>query len=360
MLLLGNYLYLTRRSGSPPHWQNRPLPYTIPPDQGVQYCDQNGYKMPKAVLLPLIVAVNKRFEMIKEPAFNWSDIDIVTDRNNLRKLMRWATGGAEDFRIDLQLAGHKTVLMNRFSQKYKTMFSGRTYGFSFEKSSTLPAPGCKNSSGHHRIITYVSRTVVLSSLFHFELLFKDLSGLKVVVRFEVDACTRPPVKYPRRSTTSVDELVASLTGVSLGPHTSFRSEYPLLVREGGVEVPADTVIEIVTRSEANISRGYNWNDVYPQLFFSQTAQHYLAVHKYGRFSEITKKKTKEMQDIEQDSQPGFKKVRRVLDVIRGLVMKHGKEGGLSLVCKGGVMNVYERKSKETLLPDVAMKFFESA
>ena len=201
-----------------------------------------------------------------------------------------------------------------------------------------------------------------SSLFQLtiELLLKDLSGLKVVVRFEVDACTRPPVKSPRRSTASVDELVASLTGVSLGPHSSFRSEYPLLVREGGVEVPADTVIEIVTRSEANMNRGYNWNDVYPQLFFSQTAQHYLAVHKYGRFSEVMKKKTKEMQDIEQDSQPGFKRVRKVLEVIRELVMKRGKEGGLSLVCKDGVMKAYERKSKETLLPDVAMKFFESA
>ena len=122
--------------------------------------------MPKAVLLPLIVAVNKRFEMTKEPAFNWSDVDIVTDRNNLRKLMRWATGSAEDFRIDLQLAGNKTVLMNRFSQRYKSMFTGRTYGFSFEKSSTVPALGCKNTSGHHRIITYVSRMVVLAAYFN--------------------------------------------------------------------------------------------------------------------------------------------------------------------------------------------------
>jgi len=149
--------------GSPPHWQNRQMPYTIPPDRGIQFCDQNGYKMPKAVLLPLIVAVNKRFEMIKEPAFDWSNVDIVTDRNNLRKLTRWAIGTAGDFRIDLQLAGEKTVLMNRFSERYKTIFSGRTYGFSFEKSSTLAAPGCKNSTGHHRIITYVSRTVVLEA-----------------------------------------------------------------------------------------------------------------------------------------------------------------------------------------------------
>jgi len=181
-----------------------------------------------------------------------------------------------------------------------------------------------------------------------------------VVRFEVDACTRPPAKYPRRSTSTVDELTESLSAVSLTPQTAFRSEYPLLVREGGVEVPADTVIEIVTRSQANWRRGYDWKEVYPQLFFSQTAQHYLAVYQHGRFFEITKTKIKEMQSEEQNLQIGFKRVRKVLDVIRELVVKHGKEGGLSLVCKGGVMKVYERESKDSLLPEVAMKFFETA
>ena len=158
-LILNHYL------GSPSHWQNRQLPYTIPPDRGIQFCDQNGHKMPKAILLPLIVAVNKRFEMAKQPAFDWSAIDIITDRNNLRKLMRWAGGNSDDFRIDLQLAGKKTILMNRFSERHMNFFNGRTYGFSFERSSTIPAPGCRASSGHHRIITYVRHTIVLAAVY---------------------------------------------------------------------------------------------------------------------------------------------------------------------------------------------------
>lgn len=101
------------------------------------------------------MAVNKRFEMRKLPPFQWSDVEIVTDRNNLRKLLRWVEGKSHDFRIDLQLAGKKTVLMGRFAERYRALFSGRTYGFSFEKSSTDPAPGCKSSTGHHRIVTYV-------------------------------------------------------------------------------------------------------------------------------------------------------------------------------------------------------------
>jgi len=124
--------------------------------------------MPKAVLLPLVVAVNKRTEMVSMPLFDWSSVDIVTDRDNLLKLTGWVSGVARDFRIDLQLAGEKTVLMTRWSERYMEPFNGRTYGHSFEKESTVPAPGCKNTAGHHRIVTYVKissyslRTLLIS------------------------------------------------------------------------------------------------------------------------------------------------------------------------------------------------------
>lgn len=109
--------------------------------------------MPKEVLLPLIEAVNR----VKKMEFDWKSVDIVTDRNNLRKLTRWVGGGdsVRDFRIDLQLAGDKTVLMNRWERRTRELFSGRTYGFSFEKASTSHTTDCKDGVGHHRIITYV-------------------------------------------------------------------------------------------------------------------------------------------------------------------------------------------------------------
>lgn len=111
--------------------------------------------MPKALLLPAIVAVNKCTEKAGKEPFDWSSVDIVTDRNNLRKLMRWVDGTTKDFRIDMQLAGKRTVLLTRFAERTREIFSGRTFGLSFERESTVVAPGCKNSTGHHRIITYV-------------------------------------------------------------------------------------------------------------------------------------------------------------------------------------------------------------
>ena len=144
------------KKGSPPHWLNRTPPFTIAPDSGVYFSDQNGYRMPQATLLPLITAVNKRAEG-KKDKFDWASVDIITDRNGLRKLLRWIGGDSDirEFRIDLQLAGEKTVLFNRWEKRTRETFSGRTFGFSFEKASTQAAPGCRDSTGHHRIISYV-------------------------------------------------------------------------------------------------------------------------------------------------------------------------------------------------------------
>ena len=144
--------------------------------------------------------------------------------------------------------------------------------------------------------------------------------------------------------SSVDELAESLSAVSLTSQSAFRSEYSLLVREGGVEVPSDTIMEVATVSQAILnSRGFYWKEAYPQLFFSQTAQHYLATHKYGRFFDITKTKlsSEKLQEVERGLQSVFKKVGKVLDEIKRLVVARGKEGrlGLSLVCSNGILSV---------------------
>lgn len=117
--------------------------------------DQNRRKIPNAILLPLIEAVNKSN---RSSTFDWPSVDIVTDRNNLRKLIGWLRecSQTQDFRIDLQLAGDKTVLMNRWDQVNYRIFSGHTFRYTFEKAFTDDAPGCKDSSNHHRIVTYVS------------------------------------------------------------------------------------------------------------------------------------------------------------------------------------------------------------
>lgn len=131
-------------------------------------------------------------------AIDWTTVDFVTDRNNLRKLLRWirdpgqmtaiqpssptsetspvgptegrrgSDTGAEappewdprkDFRIDLQLGGEKAVLMQRWAARAREVIAPPKGGCrsNFEHEHTEAAPGCENGGGHYRIVRYVSR-----------------------------------------------------------------------------------------------------------------------------------------------------------------------------------------------------------
>lgn len=92
------------------------------------------------------------------PRQDWKTVDFLTDRNGLRKLLRWVTqaSGRNDFRIDTQLVGKKTVVLNRWEPKTTGFVNGSSYGFNFEKFTTKPMPpATERSAWHHRIVTYV-------------------------------------------------------------------------------------------------------------------------------------------------------------------------------------------------------------
>jgi hypothetical protein len=151
--------------GSPREWLDKPMPYQVHADDGFMFRDQGGFRCPSAVLLPLLTAVERTAEADGK-TFEWSSVDFVTDRNSLRKLLRWIGGTAlKDFRIDTQLAGERTVLLNRWETHPIEQMGGYTYGFNFEKASTRPAPGCEDGTGHHRIVRYV-RICILSLCVH--------------------------------------------------------------------------------------------------------------------------------------------------------------------------------------------------
>ena len=144
------------RAGSPAIWTGRSVPFTLQPDSGSHFVDQNGARMSEYPMLPLFAAADAIHEN-KEPV-DWPAVDVVTDRNGLRKLLRWLnpSPGREvrDFRIDVELVGAKTVVLNRWEGRTREPPTGKTYGFAFEAATGRAAPGCP-SSGHHRAISYV-------------------------------------------------------------------------------------------------------------------------------------------------------------------------------------------------------------
>ena len=144
-------------SGSPSIWTGRAVPFTLRPDDDTVFVDQNGARLAEYPMLPLFVAADEIHGQKAAPV-DWPKVDVITDRNGLRKLLRWLnpSPGREvrDFRIDVELMGSKTLVLGRWEGRRREPPSGRSYGFRFEDATTRAAPGCP-SSGHHRTITYV-------------------------------------------------------------------------------------------------------------------------------------------------------------------------------------------------------------
>ena len=187
----------------------------------------------------------------------------------------------------------------------------------------------------------------------------------MVVRFEVDACLEAlPKRAPTSGRATVDDMIGQLGSLSLS-HTSAsaaltdtsKGNYIDIISAGQL-VPQNGILEMTTRSERN-ALTYDWKENYPQLFLSQTPHHFLAIHRAGTFSRIEKRQLNdsELKERHTQNESGFKRLHSLLVAIQELVVGHGKRGRLTLVCKDGLLKVYERKSEESFLPDEVMERF---
>ena len=144
--------------GSPAIWTGRAVPFTLQPDEVFTYVNQNSPELSQYPMLPLFAAADAIHGQETAPPVDWPTVDVVTDRNLLRKLLRWLnpSPGREvrDFRIDFQLVGTKTLVLCRWESPTPEAQSNRSFGHAFVAAMTRAAPDCP-SSGHHRAITYV-------------------------------------------------------------------------------------------------------------------------------------------------------------------------------------------------------------
>lgn len=107
------------------------------------------------------------------PNFDMMPIDLVTDRNSLRKLLRFVSGKIpQDWRIDVDIV-ENTIFFTRWEENQIQIITGAKesgYGHEFEKAFLTYDSDLRQSSGHHRIVRY------------------NLGGIECMVRFEVDGC----------------------------------------------------------------------------------------------------------------------------------------------------------------------------
>ena len=74
----------------------------------------------------------------------WPSVDVVTDRNGLRKHLRWLNPSpgrqVRDFRIDVQFVGTRTLVLGSWECSSREPPTKCTYGIGFENALTRPAP----------------------------------------------------------------------------------------------------------------------------------------------------------------------------------------------------------------------------
>jgi hypothetical protein len=204
--------------------------------------------------------------------------------------------------------------------------------------------------------------------------------MRLVVRFEVDASFPDEIEVEKKNgssslkTPAIDELVALLSGTRLG---SSETPSPGMERSTSTEVPTEDVIQdgltikrvgTIARQEDLIelatrkkSGSLSWSDTFPHLLLSATPHHILAKHESGTFVSVVHRRLHDatFEHIADAVQPGLKKLRVLLKEIQDLLIARGPEARLSLVCRKGHLEVFERSDRWSVLPSAALKKFES-
>jgi len=348
MVYIGSYSWVDSTEptiivpGSPAIWRDRRAPYTLSPDR-MTFVYEDAYRMPSFPNLARMKAIDIITEE-KGIRVDWPGVDFVTDRNALRKLLRWASGSTgRDFRIDLELVGERTIFLNRWEEKNRVCVDRchPSYGFSFEHASTRPALGCEGTTGHHRISSY------------------SFGGLNMVVSYEVDACIATTT--PNTARTSVGAPVQSSRShpsnrSATGATGASKSGKSLKIIRAGFEVPQTSLLEL--KSSTKIS----WTETYPQLYLGQIPYLYHGIHNHGKVRQIMlRARTEEaLLRVDASLQANFRKLRDALRTIQAFVVEHGHRGHLTLVYEpkhARCLEVYRRTSQASCLPSEILQRF---
>lgn len=248
-----------------------------------------------------------------KPEFSLNDVDLVTNRNSLRKLFDFVNGRARDsFRIDLHMV-EKTLFLTRRERNARGIICGSMdsgFGHNFEHAFSTPEPGIENSASHHRVIRYA------------------LGDLNCVVRFEVDACC--PMREGQDSECEIvlpppaseNDMPKSLEQLSLHedkktPAAGKSKSNSTHVVHRGRLVPSSTVAEIKARSN-----GSQVQKALPQLWFGRTPHLICGFHKNGTFDKIeTIDVSKQYQDWETKHQDSLRKMVQLISCLRRITME---------------------------------------
>lgn len=195
----------------------------------------------------------------------------------------------------------------------------------------------------------------------------------MVVQFEVDGCLSQD-QSAQTSEGDDGDLVNAMANMVLSSRSTLSTAasassgasnqqrrsnvFGLRVHhKGNANIPHSSILELTTKSGG---RGLSWNDRYPQLYFSQTGNHFLGRHTNGTFHTIDSVtlSSPQLQSVNASLQPSLKRLEEALKQIQSVVVEQGKQERLSLVYEKPNLKVYRRLENSSCFPPKALALFE--
>lgn len=311
--------------GSPPLWSPSAGPLKLEPDSGRVYVDQNAARVPTAPLEPLFSAL-----FAQNPQFEMGSVDMITDRNNIRKLLRFLDGSSSDsFQMHVEIVDGRRALFTRMDNETTAVISGfQGYGRNFEKACTKKAT---EASGYYRITKF------------------RFGGLQCLVRHETDgyvddALGRAAVQKQGKKTASLPQLLETLQLADSAPTSTHTST--ITVKREGKEVEGSSILEIKTRAAG---KSLDMNETAAQLWISQTPHLAVGYYKNGVFNDIqVRDMTQDIRDWEKSNQSilcslGYL-LRQIIEVVKA------SAGQIAIVRYDGGMKLEVIDSEKRMAP----------
>lgn len=342
--------------GGPPKWTSPRLPVTLPQDAGRHFIDQNASRVPKYPFEPAFRALS-----IMKPNTSLNGIDIIANRNSLRKLLDLAAGKKPDpFCMGLNLI-HNTLVISRKERSAEQMIHGASnsgYGHNFERMFTKPDEDMGNSSSHHRVIRY------------------HIGPFNCIVRFEVDAyydnpnidSTTASERDKADTSDPLSEAMAKLAVAEPSPPAQpaqpaqpgrrrrqpAPADKPTTAVERGTFIAPSKLAEIKAKKTARLS------EAMPQLWFGRTPYFINGNHDMGTVHSVAIiHAAAQFAQWETANQERLRRMVSLLVQIKSAV-REAREGAAVLVydSKGGPLKMYQAKNGSGVLPkDVIGKYW---
>ena len=335
---------LLHSPGIPPIWTPPRLPPALSPDSGSRYVDQNADRNPGSPLESLVSAVNTL-----QPDFNFSQINVITDRRPIRKLFGFVSGEhgksefgpATGFKFGVQIMENGSAMLTRIEEESRECVKAgekhnlQCYRQAFEHAYTKIPAWAEESTSHHRIVSY------------------KLGGLSFLVRYAVDGYVDDAVGSKssggKTDNTTVDDLVGYLKATALdhpAPTGNNAFNKRVTVVKGGKDVLHKATFELATRK---VTTRFELDERLVDLWISQTprfvtCRYRVEYHKRSapkaRFNEITMTDVQpKLTEWEEKNAETIKKLvsalKEILDSARHMdghcIVSYSGEEGASLM-----------------------------